>query len=193
MTSATYKRTIPTIDWLLKLFLTALKGPHNGYKGNVPEPPTSSLAREKLWWIISHSQLLHGLLSIVLTFFVIPSSFTFVYQKEDNKTQASCMRAPQFSEDTASSNNFFRLEGKHLLRTASRQVLKIICLNEEHDSASYVKFCRGHSILWSLQFTVTTEDIFNLIANTHVCELSMRIKREHLFIAVMQTRHTCSP
>ena len=157
MTSATCKRTIPTIDWLLKLILTALKGPRSGYKGNVPEPLTSSLNREKLWW----SQLLNRLLSIVSTFFVILSSIiTFVYQKEDHKTQASCMRASHFSEDTASSNKFFRLEGKHLLRTASRQVLKIICLNEEHDSASYVKFCRGHSTLWSLQFTVTTEDIF---------------------------------
>ena len=54
----------------------------------------------------------------------------------------------------------------------------------------------GHSTLRSLQFTVTTEDIFNLIANTHVCELSMSraiIKRELLFMANMQTRHTCRP
>ena len=134
---------------------------------------------------------------IVLTFFVIPSSFTFAYQKEDNRTQASCMRASQFSEDTASSNNSFRLEEKHLLRTASRHVLKIICLNEEHDSASYVKFCREATQLceasdWQLQPKI----FFNLIANTHVCELSMsraRIKRELLFMANMQTRHTCRP
>ena len=109
--------------------------------------------------------MLHGLLSIVLTFFVILSSITFVYQKEDHKTRESCMRASHFSEDTVSSSNFFRLEGKHLLRTASRQVLKIICLNAEHDSASYVKFCREATQLCEASnLQLQPKIFFNLIA-----------------------------